>query len=187
MKTDLQIVMYAAWVIVAIAAAAPFILSRMQGDERLLGILRSRSRPILPIDRSELQDQIGAGIRVVLVLTVAALIVVAFLSGKDGWLAVIVYGGMAAPFLTIPMSVVHTVLIRFLGFRGPFVSLAAGVVVGTLASRITRDPDFTAPEVIFGGVYGLIVGLRHAMVTRRGTVPEEGTDTFEEPPEAPLF
>lgn len=174
MKLDLQLLIYAAWVVVAIAAAASLILSRVRGDAALPRILRSRSSPILPIDREELQDQIGAGIRVTLVLTALASVVCAYLGRSGGWwLAILLSVAVVGPFVTIPMGVVHTVLLRLLAFRGVVVSVAAGLVVGTLAGRIIGNGEYATPFVTYGGVYGLIVGVRHVMLTSRGIVPDD--------------
>ncbi len=139
------------------------------------------------VDRSELQYQIGAGIRVALFLTVVGLLVIAFLDKAGWWLGIIVYGLMMAPFLTIPLSVAHTFIMRFLPVRGPIVSTAIGVALGLLASLITRDSGYAKPVAIYGGVYGLIVWLRRVTPENPGLVPDKHTGPNGEPPKAPLF
>jgi hypothetical protein len=182
MKPDLAILVRAAWVVVAIAAVAPFILSRVQGGGALLRFLRSRSEPILAVDHSALRDEMGAGVRAALFLTIPIIIYGAFfIPGNEGWwLVIILSGAVFVPMLTIPISIAHTVLLRCLAFREPVVSVAVGLVVGTLAGRIIDNGEYAKPLTIYGGVYGVIVAVRHAMLTSRGIGPDEGTPLAEE-------
>jgi hypothetical protein len=210
-KIDSQILVYIALVIVAVAGAVAINLrlARSDPDRRntagttfgsdssayfasLLRVLRFRSKVTGPVHRSELQDQFGVGIRVALLLTVVGLLAGAFVIGvfgpeRDWWLAVIVFGLMVAPFLTILLSVAHTFIMRFLSVRGPVVSTAMGIVLGLLASLITRDEAFAKPFAIYGGAYGLIVWFRRVMPANPGLVSDARTDPDEEPPKAPLF
>ena len=82
--------------------------------------------------------------------------------------------------LTIPISIAHTVLLRCLAYREAVVSVAMGLVVGTLAGRIIDNGEYAKPLTTYGGIYGLIVGVRHVMLTSAGIVPDEGTPLAEE-------
>ena len=142
--------------------------------------------------KNDSQEQFGVGIRVALLLTVLGLVAGAVVAGAmrqqhDWWLAILVYGLMVAPFLTIPLSVAHTFIMRFLPLRGPIVSSAIGVALGLLATLIIRDRDFAKPFAIYGAVYGLIVWLRRVTPENPGLVPDKRTDLDEAPPKAPFF
>jgi hypothetical protein len=182
MKIDLEILVRAAWVVVAFAAVAPFILGRVKGDGALLRLLRSKAQPILPIDHSELKDQMGAGVRVSLFLTIPIVIAYAYFQGRGWGLVIILLGAVVVPMVTIPLALAHTVLIRFLSYRGPFVSVAAGLVVGAIAGRIVASGEYARPFIIYGAVYGLIIGLGRTKLAAPGLVPEKVTDPPHEAP-----
>jgi hypothetical protein len=184
MKIDLEILVRAAWVVVALAAVAPFILGRLQGDGALLQLLRSKVQPILPIDHSELKDQMGTGVRVALFLTIPITLAYAYFQDHGWWLVAILSGAVLVPMVTIPLTLAHTVLLRFLSFRGPFVSVAAGLVVGAIAGRIVANGEYARAFIIYGGVYGLIIGLGRTKLAAPGLVPEKVTDP---PHEAPFW
>jgi hypothetical protein len=183
-KIDLQTVashmwaiVVSAWAIVALAGLAPFILSSARGDE-VLRFLRSRSTPILPIDWSELKDQIRQAARLTVLLTVLAVACMCYTKrNNQSALQDATYTGIVLPALMTPVSIGHTVLIRFLAFRGLVVSIATGLVVGSIVAAIIHD--YQTPLILLGGGYGVIAGVRQHMLTSRGIVPDERIESTE--------
>jgi hypothetical protein len=89
-------------------------------------------------------------------------------------------GTVVGILLPAPMTLIsigHTVLIRFLAFRGLVVSIATGLVVGSIVAAIIHD--YQTPLILLGGGYGVIAGVRQHMLTSRGIVPDERIESTE--------
>jgi hypothetical protein len=184
-KIYLEVLTRIGWVVVALAIVAPFVLGHVGGDNALLRFLRSRCDPVLPIDRAQLRAEMRIGVRVTLYLVAPVLIYGAYaVGGSKWWLVVILCGVIMVPMVTIPMSIAHTVLLRLLAFHGPVVSIALGLVIGSLAGNFVRDQDASLATafVFYGGVYGLFIGIAHMSLAAPSIVRENVTDTPQEQP-----
>ena len=196
MELRALIIYYTVWLVVAIAGAGIVynLLARrdLRRDRaelsarsrtllrRLLPTLRERWRPLTPPEREELQHQKATGIRVSLWLMIPVLGALGYWAGTQWWLAVVLSGIFIVPAFTLPISVAHTYLLRFFGHHGPIISTAIGVLLGTVLTVVLRRPDYMKALAIYGGVYGLIIGLGNTSIFAPGLVADDRPRTFEE-------
>ena len=207
MGISAQILVYTAWLIVAIAAAGAIYLSLARRDLRRdrarlselearverqtsrhlsprLRLLRERFQPMTPAARAEFQTQKTAGIRVALFLMVPLLILGYFWGGSEWGPAVVFSGFLYVPMVTIPLSVAHSHLLRLIGARGPFASTAIGLVLGLIAGRFLQVFGLMKVAIIYGAVYGLIIGLGNTSLAAPGLIADDRPRTLEEQAEA---
>jgi hypothetical protein len=196
MELRALIVYYTVWLVVAIASGGIIYHLLARRDLRhdraaisarsvtmlrpLSQALLERSRPSTPAERDEFQNQKAVGVRVSLWLTIPAVAFLAYGAGREWWLANAFVGLVIVPAFGLPMSVTHTYLLRLFGYRGPAISTATGVLLGVVLSLIVRHPDYTKALAIYGGVYGLIIGLGNTSIFARRPVGDDRPRTLEE-------
>ena len=198
MELGAQILYYTVWLVVAIAGSGIVYHSLAQRDLRrdttalrergkrvgrpvatLMKTLRERLRRLPPDARIEFQRQQSVGIRVSLFLVIPVLALGAYLD-SDHSIEVVVWGSIIVPALTLPISVAHTYMLRLLGSRGVVTSTVTGVVLGVVFINLLRQPDFTKGFAIYGGVYGLIIGLGNTSLFAPPRIADDGPRTLEE-------
>jgi|SRR6185312_1653011 len=198
MELGARILYYTVWLVVAIAGSGIVYHSLARRDLRsdttaikergkrvgrpvatLMKTLRERLRPLPPAARIEFQGQQSVGIRVSLFLVIPVLALGAYLDSGHA-IEVVVWGAMIVPALTLPIGVAHTYLLRFLGSRGVVTSTVTGVVLGIVFINLLRQPDFTKGFAIYGGVYGLIIGLGNKSLFAPPRIADDAPRTLEE-------
>ena len=76
------------------------------------------------------------------------------------WPVVVVLA--AIPFAAIGglTSVIHTVVLRLLPYRGPIVSTALGTLLGSATAFVLRDSMIPIrPMILAGLIYGFVIGI----------------------------
>jgi hypothetical protein len=203
MGISAQILVYTAWLVVAIAVVGAIYLSLARRDllrdravlsgygakvarrvsahvSPRLRLIRARSQPMTPAARAGFQSHKSAGVRVALFLMVPLLILGYRWAGREWGLVAVLCGLIYVPAVTIPFSIAHTYLLRMIGTRGPIVSTATGLVLGLVVGRSLQDFGFMKLAVIYGAVYGLIIGLGNTSLAAPGLIPDDRPRTLEE-------
>jgi hypothetical protein len=57
------------------------------------------------------------------------------------------------------MSVIHTVVLRVLPYRGPITAIALGASLATALVFIMHAPEWRAAVIGAGAIYGAIIGI----------------------------
>jgi hypothetical protein len=193
------ILYYTVWVVVAIAAAGIIYHTLAARDLRrdravlkerakivarlVLAVrqtLRDRSRELTPTEKIDLQKQKSVGVRVSLYLMVPLLWLAWRYGGNEWGLVMALCGLFIIPALTLPISVAHTYLLRFIGFRGPLTSTATGALLGAALARMMMQPDYIKAFTIYGAVYGLLIGLGNTALFAPRIIADDRPRTLEE-------
>ncbi len=196
MELGAQILYYTVWLVVAIAAGGILYHTLARRDLRrdratiagagarvasevspLLRWVRAKSQPMTA---SEFRAQVSVGIRVTLWLIIPLLLLGYRYGGRQWGLVLVLCGLVIVPAFTIPFSLLHTFLLRAIGFRGPIVSSAIGLVLGVVGSRFFRDWGLVKLATTYGGIYGLIIGLGNTSLYAPGIVTDDRPRTLEE-------
>ena len=149
--------LYQAWAILVIAAIAPFILARMDGDARWLELLRSRAKRKFQSD-ADFKNEVRRNAKLAMVIAFFAALAFAYSGSNRGWeLLVVLIGPVIAMAFTVPLAVAHTFLLRFFPFRA-LVSIALAVVLGSVAASFL-GPEWKTPLIGYGLIYGSHVAL----------------------------
>jgi hypothetical protein len=200
MEIGPQILVYTAWLVVAIAGVGlvQHLLARrdLRRDRAVImklganvvghggSLLRAyratfNDRP--PISSDEFRKQLSTGFRVTLFLVIPIALLGGHFVGRGGWeLVVFLMALFIVPAFTLPASLVHTHILRLLGARGPLASIGTGVFLGVIAPAILSQPEIVKVSAIYGGVYGLIVGLGNTAIVAPGLIPDNRPRTLEE-------
>jgi hypothetical protein len=125
-------------------------------------LLRDTRQPVWPIDKVGREAQGRRGMKVAAAMAILALLAAVgdthseiFSPGFSFVVAVVPFTAVAMAF-----SALHTIVLRLLPYRGPFVSTVLGALIG-LATMLAMY-DSAAPNrklIYMGALYGLIVGV----------------------------
>lgn len=197
MELGAQIIYYTVWLVVAIAAGGIVNYSLARRDLRrdraalseagariarhLRPLLRARPKPV-PTEPTELRRQLSAGYRVTRWLMIPLLILGYRMGGTQWGLVVVLIGLFYVPAFTLPFSWVHTHLLRLIGYRGPIVSTAIGALLGLIGGVVLQHESLMEMKValVYGSVYGLIIGLGNTSLVAPGLVTDNRPRTLEE-------
>jgi hypothetical protein len=200
MGVSAQILVYTAWLVAAIAAVGAVYHTLARRDLRRdraalseLGIevarhvspwlrrIRERFSPMTPEERADYQVRKATGVRVTLFLLIPLLILANYWGGKEWGAVLVVCTLFLLPTGTLPFSVAHTHLLRLIGARGPIVSTATGMLLGAVVGALIPWNDgIMKPAAIYGGVYGLLIGLGNTSIFAPRLVADDRPRTLEE-------
>ena len=201
MELGAQIIYYTIWLVVAIAAGGIIYHSLRRRDLRrdraalseagakvarevspILRLLRERTQPMTAIEREDFRVQRSKGIRVAFWLMIPLLILGYRWGGKEWGLLVALVGLIYVPVFTLPFSIAHTYLLRLAGHRGAIVSTAIGALLGLIVGWVARNANVMPVKLalIYGAVYGLIVGLGNTSLYAPGLIADDRPRTLEE-------
>lgn len=200
MEIGPQILVYTAWLVVAIAGGGliKHLLAQRdlrrdravvtkagakvarQGDS-LLRAYRERFNDRPPMGSDEFKKQQSTGVRVALYLVIPVALLGGHFLGRGGWeLVVFLVALLYVPAFTVPGSLVHTQILWLLGARGPVASIGTGVFLGAVAPAIMSHPEIIKVTAGYGAVYGLIIGLGNTAIAAPGLIPDNRPRTLEE-------
>ena len=140
-------------------------------------LLRSARKPVWPIDYRDFNARVQRGMKVAAGMAVVYAVVLAAQPGDNSLRGVLtLVGGLLLGAIFIAFgsiaSVVHSLVLQILPWRGPITSTALGAAVGSAAAFLLRTGmERPNAAVIWSGVvYGLLTGIIDSWTsTRSGT------------------
>ena len=137
---------------------APSFARLFGGAQRWFGSTR---QPVHPMTPEELTARIKRGFKTALTMLFALVFLSCMTGGTDLGLTILIYATIPGLGVALVVSLVHTVLLRSLPFRGPVMSSVVGALVGlgaALLLQYARGLEAFALVPIVA-IYGVAIGV----------------------------
>lgn len=127
--------------------------------------LRKARRPVWPIDYSELNTRVRRGFKLAGLMTIVPIAMVAADQPSRDLGLLLLIGTLLLGAIWIAIaciaSVIHSLILQILPYRGLIVSTALGAAIGFVAALVMRTNSYLPNRALIwsGVIYGLVIGV----------------------------